>query len=124
MILRRFTKHLKDQNWFVVELDVLAVITGIYLGLQVSDWNEERKYKDEAVTIITQLLTDAKTSHQFTHDQLERIIKRRANIELILSHDGNEKDVTGLRDCISNGLFGLFALSQLRSQYTTFEALK
>jgi hypothetical protein len=45
MILRRFTKHLKDQNWFVVELDVLAVITGIYLGLQVSDWNEERGTK-------------------------------------------------------------------------------
>ena len=43
MILRRFTKHVTDQNWFAVGVDVLVVITGIFLGLQVTDWNEARK---------------------------------------------------------------------------------
>ena len=43
MILRRFMKHVTDQNWFAVGLDVLVVITGIFLGMQVSEWNEGRK---------------------------------------------------------------------------------
>jgi hypothetical protein len=43
MILRRFMKHVTDQNWFAVGLDVLVVITGIFLGMQVTDWNEDRK---------------------------------------------------------------------------------
>jgi len=42
MILRRFMKHVSDQNWFAVGLDVLVVITGIFLGMQVTDWNEDR----------------------------------------------------------------------------------
>lgn len=43
MILRRFMKHVTDQNWFAVGLDVIVVITGIFLGMQVTERNEERK---------------------------------------------------------------------------------
>ena len=34
---------LADQNWFAVGLDVVVVITGIFLGMQVSGWEEERE---------------------------------------------------------------------------------
>jgi hypothetical protein len=43
MLLRRFTKHVTDQNWFAVGLDVIVVVVGIFLGMQVTDWNEVRK---------------------------------------------------------------------------------
>lgn len=43
MILRRFMKHVTDQNWLAVGLDVIVVIVGIFLGLQVQEWNEDRK---------------------------------------------------------------------------------
>ena len=43
MILRRFMQHIKGQNWFAVGLDVVVVIVGIFLGMQVTEWNEERK---------------------------------------------------------------------------------
>lgn len=46
MILRKFTKHITDQNWFAVGLDVIVVITGIFLGMQVTDWNEGRKERE------------------------------------------------------------------------------
>lgn len=51
MILRRFMKHVTDQNWFAVGLDVIVVITGIFLGMQVTEWNEDRKdmLKEKAV---------------------------------------------------------------------------
>lgn len=43
MILRRFMKHVKEQNWFAVGLDVIVVIVGIFLGLQVQNWYEARQ---------------------------------------------------------------------------------
>jgi hypothetical protein len=43
MLLRRFTKHVKDQNWFAVWLDVCVVVVGIFLGLQMSEWNQGRQ---------------------------------------------------------------------------------
>jgi len=35
MLLRRITKHVKDQNWFAVGLDSLIVVDGVFVGLQV-----------------------------------------------------------------------------------------
>lgn len=47
MLLRRVTQHVKDQSWFAVGLDLVVVVFGIFLGLQVSDWNESRKEYQE-----------------------------------------------------------------------------
>jgi len=55
MILRRFMKHVTDQNWFAVGLDVLVVITGIFLGMQVTEWNDERKEQEWAREIALRL---------------------------------------------------------------------
>ncbi len=33
MLLRRFSKHCSDQNWFAVGLDVVVVVLGIFLGI-------------------------------------------------------------------------------------------
>ncbi len=45
MLLRRITKHVKAQNWFAVALDFLIVVIGIFVGLQVNDWNTQRQEK-------------------------------------------------------------------------------
>jgi hypothetical protein len=42
MILRSLTKHVKDQNWFAVGLDFAIVVIGVFIGIQVANWNDER----------------------------------------------------------------------------------
>tara|TARA_R110000868_G_scaffold100893_15_gene277695 strand:+ start:97 stop:873 length:777 start_codon:yes stop_codon:yes gene_type:complete len=42
MLLRSITKHVKDQNWFAVALDFVIVVFGVYIGIQLGNWNEER----------------------------------------------------------------------------------
>ncbi len=42
MILRRITEHVKAQNWFAVALDFLIVVVGVFIGIQVSNWNDAR----------------------------------------------------------------------------------
>ena len=39
MILRSVTKHVKEQNWFAVILDLVIVVFGVFIGIQVSNWN-------------------------------------------------------------------------------------
>ncbi len=43
MILRNLAEALREQNWFTVVLEVLIVVVGIFIGLQVDAWNEVRK---------------------------------------------------------------------------------
>ena len=42
MLFRRISAHLKRQDWFAVWLDLLIVVVGIYIGLQVDAWNSAR----------------------------------------------------------------------------------
>ncbi len=42
MILKRLADSVKQQNWFVVFVEVMIVVVGIFIGLQVDDWNHGR----------------------------------------------------------------------------------
>lgn len=55
MILRHFMRHVKDQNWLAVGLEVLVVIVGIFLGMQVTNWNDARKQDSRALAFETRL---------------------------------------------------------------------
>lgn len=46
MLLRRITQHIKDQNWFAVGIDFVIVVIGVFIGIQVANWNEARAEKD------------------------------------------------------------------------------
>jgi len=59
MILRRITKHVKEQNWFAVGLDFLIVVIGVFIGLQVNTWNEARQDRVIAAQFELSLTADA-----------------------------------------------------------------
>jgi hypothetical protein len=40
MILRRVMQHVRDQNWFAVGIDFVIVVVGVFIGIQVANWNE------------------------------------------------------------------------------------
>ena len=42
MLLRRITKHVKDQHWIAIGIDFLIVVVGAFLGIQNGIWNEAR----------------------------------------------------------------------------------
>ena len=42
MILRRITEHVKAQNWTAVALDFIIVVVGVFMGIQLGNWNEAR----------------------------------------------------------------------------------
>tara|TARA_R110002020_G_scaffold27170_4_gene87466 strand:- start:7613 stop:8395 length:783 start_codon:yes stop_codon:yes gene_type:complete len=57
MLLRRVTEHVKAQNWFAVGIDFVIVVVGVFIGIQVSNWNEDREMQRKAV-VFTERLTD------------------------------------------------------------------
>ena len=56
MILRRLTKHVKDQNWFAVGLDFVIVVAGVFLGIQIGNWNADAALSRKAVVLERQLV--------------------------------------------------------------------
>ena len=58
MILRRLAEAIKSQNWFIVFIEVLVLVVGIFMGLQVDDWNQSRKDWAEERVYLEELLED------------------------------------------------------------------
>jgi hypothetical protein len=40
MLLRRVIEHVRTQNWTAIGIDFLIVVVGVFIGIQVSNWNE------------------------------------------------------------------------------------
>ena len=55
MLLRSITRHVKDQNWFAVFIDFLIVVVGVFIGIQVANWNEMNANKAGLSQALTRL---------------------------------------------------------------------
>ena len=42
MLLRHLIEHVRAQNWTAVCIDLVVVVVGVFVGIQVANWNESR----------------------------------------------------------------------------------
>lgn len=57
MIFRRFLQRFGQQPWGSIATELVIVVIGVFIGMQVSNWNEERETAQKAV-VFTSRLTD------------------------------------------------------------------
>lgn len=55
MILRRLSQSLKEQNWTAIGIEFVLLVAGVFLGIQVANWNQERE-ADQKSKVFTQRL--------------------------------------------------------------------
>ena len=58
MILRRLSQSLKEQNWTAIIIEFVLLVTGVFLGIQVSNWNQERETAKKAAVFTERLRGD------------------------------------------------------------------
>ncbi len=42
MLLRRVIEDVNSQNWIAIGIDFVIVVVGMFIGIQVSSWNDGR----------------------------------------------------------------------------------
>ena len=62
MLPRRIASYMKDQNWTAVGIELLVVVIGVFLGLQVDNWNESRIERNNVRTYYVRLIEDIRTN--------------------------------------------------------------
>ena len=65
MILRRLTANLKAQNWTAIAIEFLIVVIGVFVGTQVSNWNQERLEKLATSKMLDQLRPEIRNQFDF-----------------------------------------------------------
>ena len=74
MLLRRISKHVTDQNWFAVFIDFLIVVVGVFIGIQIGNWNDSRLDYQSYIQAHDRMIQEAKDNIKITEYTLERTL--------------------------------------------------
>ena len=58
MLLRRFIVHVKGQEWTAIAIDFVIVVAGVFIGIQVANWNEARVDDARATNYLERIQND------------------------------------------------------------------
>jgi len=64
------TRHVRDQNWVAVGIDFLIVVVGVFIGIQVSNWNDSRKADAELSASLESLAQEISNTAWHRENQL------------------------------------------------------
>lgn len=64
MIFRRFRERLRAQDWFGVGIELAIVIVGVFIGLQVSNWNDDRIEREQARAYRMEIVEEIRSNQR------------------------------------------------------------
>ncbi len=88
MILRRLAEHVKAQNWFAVALDFLIVVMGVFIGIQVSNWNAARGERAAEAGYLAALEEDIRYSAASMAKMVEEMKRQEVARETLYRYTG------------------------------------
>ena len=136
MILRRVIAHVKKQEWTAILIDLVIVVVGVFIGIQVSNWNTERETNRKAVVFTERLKNDLRMEawgyeylieyHKDVLVNLERVLAAMADDrplsdeQFVISayrasqYISNDRQRATYDELVSTGTIGLIADQKLR----------
>ncbi len=108
MILRRFLQDLKQQHWTGVFIELAIVVLGVFIGLQVSNWNEERRDRALERQYLERLREDFALSVSGAQESAESMDAQARGATRMLEHLRSCRlDEAGERSDFASALYEL-----------------
>lgn len=79
MILRRLLKRLRQHEWTAVAIELAIVVLGVFIGIQVSNWNETRKEQSLEAVYLERIAADIR-SDVVEMDEIIRVSTVRMSV--------------------------------------------
>ena len=139
MILRRLTTALRKQDWFTVVIETLIVVFGVFIGLQVNNWNAARVERNSEQVLLLRLqeetrsLLDTQKEELSVHSPRIRLATDASSVmfslapsrpltndecwALLVSHwiPSPTEELSSLDELISSGRFDLISNPSVKS---------
>lgn len=102
MILRRLATSIRKQDWFAVVIETLIVVMGVYLGIQLGNWNAARSERAEGERLIERLYDEMTVSLENEADCLaymeENLVRARSIFEELRTREQGEGGEDAFRE--------------------------
>jgi len=116
--LQRLSRHLQEQNWFAVGLEILIVVISIFLGFQVTAGYESRKNLRTESIYLEELREDFAANRALEDETLQRITTILPRIQGLLEQSALDQPTWSVKEL--NEAFS--SLWQMPTFYSTDRA--
>ena len=99
MILRRIVENVRARDWFTVTIEFLIVVVGIFVGLEVSNWNEARKFAAQEQSYLGQLREEILNNLSVVELRMRYTAEVITAGQRALAYLDGDGDCGGARDC-------------------------
>jgi hypothetical protein len=105
VIIKQLAQSVARQDWFTVCVEILVVVVGIYLGLQASDWSQDRIDRQDELRYLERISADMQASASQTLADVEFQSRHAGYGELILDSVSACNLPRDKRDRFASGIY-------------------
>ena len=81
MVLRRLVEAIRAQDWSTILMEVVIVVIGVFLGIEVSNWNEDRLARELESYYLDRIHADVMDAERRIESRRERRESALTNLE-------------------------------------------
>ena len=123
-MLRRMSQALRRLDWLAIGVEFVLLVLGVFLGIQVSNWNAALIEKREARDAMQRLENDLRLSVRLTQSGINAMTDIAHRSELVFHRLRDCSLPEAERDDFASGLYGLGKILPARLVRTTFDELR
>ena len=86
MILSRVIEHFRKQEWTAITIDFVIVVVGVFIGIQVSNWNAARAERARAAILVERLEREFLGLREETSSEYQRAQNREMGVANVISY--------------------------------------
>lgn len=133
MIFKRFAANLRAQNWFAIGIEFAIVVAGVFVGTQVSNWNDTRVETAKTEQMVRDLQPELRNLTQNFGSLVNYYAVTRGyadtafagwrgdagvsdNAFVIAAYQASQNTFTGVSNDIWSQIFGAERLRDLKDQ--------
>jgi len=124
MLVKRLAEHVRKQDWFLVGVEIMIVVVGIFIALQVDDWNQQRKDIALERQYLARMQIEFERLLAVEEGRLRWNDERIAKGALIQKVMDNQHLPDDERQTFEYGLYLLGAVNRARLSWGTVEELR
>jgi hypothetical protein len=85
MILRRVIAHFRKQEWTAIAIDFVIVVVGVFVGMQVNNWNERQGDRRKESAYLQRLHDDVASLRADTASDERSVRERNALLQAAMA---------------------------------------
>lgn len=92
MIISRFIRQIKGQHWLAFVIDFVIVVLGVFIGLQVNNWNGARHDRARETYVLSQLTVEIQTIQAGARSNIDAYTRKVLAANRIMALLASDKD--------------------------------